>query len=40
MAKLFIQIQLCGGIVHVFGSASRDNLTMGFYKDKIESIHN
>ncbi|CAD8179623.1 unnamed protein product [Paramecium pentaurelia] len=40
MAKLFIQIQLCGGIVHVFGSASRDNLTMGFYKDKIESVHN
>ncbi|CAD8095330.1 unnamed protein product [Paramecium sonneborni] len=39
-SQLFVQIQLCGGIVNVFGSSSRDELSMGFFKDKIEHIQN
>ncbi|CAD8173616.1 unnamed protein product [Paramecium octaurelia] len=40
ISQIFVQIQLCGGIVHAYGSPSRDDLTMGLYRDKIESVHN
>ncbi|CAK88485.1 unnamed protein product (macronuclear) [Paramecium tetraurelia] len=40
LSQLFVQIQLCGGIVHAYGSSSRDDLTKGLYRDKIESVHN
>ncbi|CAD8178083.1 unnamed protein product [Paramecium octaurelia] len=39
-STLFIQAQLCGGIVNIFGSSSRDDLNQGFYQDKIVSIQN
>ncbi|CAD8088806.1 unnamed protein product [Paramecium primaurelia] len=39
-SKLFVQAQLCGGIVNIFGSSSRDNLIMGYYENKIDSIQN